>query len=220
VSYSSNNKNSNCDLGAPLEQETQPNTGFPPSSEAAVALIEKIKGGDKSSLASLYDGTSHLLLGIIFRVLGDRALAEDTLLDVYTHIWKHAASYHPGFSPLEWLVTTARSCAIARLHWSKYDKKRRELPTGDPDSAMTVAPEQQKFARAAVGSLTPAQKEILDWIYYSGMSCSEIAAHLGKPIGAVKTHARLGLSKLEELSHPLFRQELEAAINAAEGSAT
>jgi DNA-directed RNA polymerase specialized sigma24 family protein len=84
------------------------------------------------------------------------------------------------------------------------------------DPAMTVDPEQQKYARAAVGSLTAIQKEILDWIYYSGLSCSEIATHLGKPIGAVKTHARLGLSKLEELSNPLFRHELEAIINAAE----
>jgi RNA polymerase sigma-70 factor, ECF subfamily len=62
-----------------------------------------------------------------------------------------------------------------------------------------VAPEQQKLARDAMASLAPVQREILEKTFYSGLSCSEIAAQEGKPVGAVTAHARLGLSKLDEL---------------------
>jgi RNA polymerase sigma-70 factor (ECF subfamily) len=72
---------------------------------------------------------------------------------------------------------------------------------------VTVAPEQQKAARALIASLIPAQQEILEWAYFSGLSCGEIAAQIGKPVGAVKTHTRLALSKLEDLPREFSRQE-------------
>ncbi len=99
---------------------------------------------------------------------------------------------------LEWLATVARGRAIIRLHWSKRDKRRRPVPAISLDSSLTVAPEQQKSARSLIASLVPTQQEILEWAYYSGLSCGEIAAQIGKPLGAVKTHARLALSKLED----------------------
>jgi RNA polymerase sigma-70 factor (ECF subfamily) len=193
----------NCDSGATVEQETQADEGLPLSREAAVALVRQIQNGDKSALATLYDGTSRLLFGLVLRVLGDRALAEETLLEVYTHVWKQAASYDPRVPPLEWLTTIAHARAVARLHWDKPGRGKPERSSGSP-GPMTVAPEQQKLARASLESLVPTQQEILDWAYYSGLSSSEIAAQVGKPLGAVKTHARLGLSKLSELFRPLY----------------
>jgi DNA-directed RNA polymerase specialized sigma24 family protein len=47
----------------------------------------------------------------------------------------------------------------------------------------------------------------LDWAFYSGLSCSEIAAQTGKPVGAIKTHARLGLSKLAESFQLIYKNE-------------
>ncbi|MEJ2246815.1 MAG: hypothetical protein P8Y80_12170, partial [Acidobacteriota bacterium] len=54
--------------------------------------------------------------------------------------------------------------------------------------------------------LTPSQKEILDWIFYTGLSCNELAANRGKPLGAGKTYARLGMSKLYYLFRPLYER--------------
>jgi len=73
---------------------------------------------------------------------------------------------------------------------------------------MTVASEQE-LARSSIASLVPAQQEILDWVYYSGLSCSEIAVQISKPLGAIRTHAGLGMSKLSEMFRPLFEREIE-----------
>jgi RNA polymerase sigma-70 factor (ECF subfamily) len=190
-----------------LEQGAQADGRVPLSSDEARALIKKIKGGDKSALAALYDGTSSLLFGLVVRVLGDKASSEETLLDVYTHVWRQCASYDPRLLPLEWLLAIARARAVARLHWSKSDKGTRERSSGGLGMTMTAAPEQQKPARSSIESLVPTQREILERAYYSGLSCGEIAAEVGKPLGAVKTHARQGLSKLGESLRPLFEHE-------------
>jgi RNA polymerase sigma-70 factor, ECF subfamily len=193
-----------------LEQEPQTDGELQLSSEEIIALIRKIEGGDPSALATLYDKTSRLLYGLASRILGERTLAEETLLDIYTHIWKQAASYDPGIMPLEWLMMIARTQSIAMLHWSRQIKKKHEASSGSMDSIMTVAPEEQKTARSHIGTLIPVQREIMDWIYFSGLSCSEIAMQIGKPIGAIRTHTRLGMSKLDDLFHPLFEPKTEA----------
>ena len=202
-----------CSSGATLEKATQTSAGFSLNEEAA-ALIGKIREGDVSSLATLYDKTGCLLFGLILNILGDRGLAEEALLDVYTHIWKEAASCDIGHLPIEWLISAARTRAIAKLHWKKQNRKKREFSAANPDSTATVAPEEQKLARSAWQSLIPMQQEILDWIFYSGLSCSEIAAQIGKPLGAVKTHAYLGLNKLSEVLRPIFENDPEATGEA------
>lgn len=193
-----------------MEQEIRDDGELQLSNETAIALIRKIGGGDPSALATLYDRTSRLLFGLVLRVLKNRVLAEEALLDVYTHIWKQSAAYDPRLLPLEWLTTIARARALARLHWSRRDRMKRELPAGNLDPGMTVAPQVQRMVRSSIGSLVPTQRDILDCAYYSGLSCSEIAAQIGRPIGAVKTHARLGLGKLCDLLHPLFKDEKES----------
>lgn len=193
-----------------MEQEPQGDGGLQLSREESVALIGKIGDGDQSAFLTLYDKTSPLLFGLVSRILGDRALAEEALLEVYTHIWKQAASYDSRITPLEWLTSIARIRAIALLHWSRRKKRKREVRAGNSDSAMTVAPEEEAFARSHIESLSPAQREIMDWIYFSGLSCSEIATQIGRPIGAVRTHTRLGMSKLEDLFRPLFEQNIES----------
>jgi RNA polymerase sigma-70 factor, ECF subfamily len=187
------------------------------SNEAVLALLKKIEDGDHSALTALYDKTNRLLYGLVLRILGDRTSAEEALLDVYTHIWKEPAFRDPVLSPLEWLTTIARSGAMARLHWNKQLKRKSAFQARILDPAMTVAPDRQELARHSLASLVPAQQEILGWAYYSGLSCSEIAVQIGKPVGAVKTHARLGLNKLSDLFHPFLERETQAGNTTGGG---
>ena len=168
------------------------------TNEKALALIRKIEAGDKSSLIALYDATSRLVFGLTLKILGDRALAEETLLDVFTRIWKQSIGYEPQVPPLDWVVALARTSAVARLHWSKRDSRKPESTADSVASPMTVAPEQQKTARSSLDSLAPAHRELLEQAYFGGMSCNEMAVQAGKPLGAVKSQIRIGLGELGE----------------------
>jgi RNA polymerase sigma-70 factor (ECF subfamily) len=196
-----------------LKQEDQANGGFELSSEAAAKLIEKIGQGDRAALSSFYDKTARLIFGLVLRVLEDRAPAEEALLDIYTRVWTQSAQYDPGIPPLEWLMTIARPIAISKLHAAKRGKEKRVFHSANRDSPATAAPEQQKLARASMESLFPAQRDVLNQAYYSGLSCGEIAAQTGKPPGAAKTHARLGLNKLGDLLHPILEPETRADVS-------
>jgi len=184
-----------------------------------ISLVQRIAKGDQAALAALYDGTNRLVYGLILRVLGDSSTAEEVLLDVYTQVWRQAASYDTGRgSPLAWLTTIARSRAIDRLRSGWQDQQRkepldlltdRETGAASPEE-MTVASERQRFVRAALASLSPEQREVIELAYYGGLSHSEIAAKLNQPLGTVKTRTRLGMMKLRDALGPLLKAQAES----------
>ena|GEM_PF-818369 len=190
-----------------MDQESQTVPKIEYDNAALAALIKKTGEGDPTAFADLYDSTGNLIFGLVLRILTDQTLAEEVLLDVYTHIRKESASYNPeNFMPLEWIITIARTRAVMRLDSNKEGRKRTLPEAGETDPKTTVAPALQDFARSSIESLTHSQKEILDWIFYTGLSCSEVAANSGKPLGAVKTYTRLGMSKLYDLFCPLYER--------------
>ena len=178
------------------------------------ALIRGVADGDQQALASLYDATSRTVYGLLLRILADSSAAEEVLLDVYTQVWRQAAAYSAERgSPLAWLTTIARSRAIDRLRRGRLEQQR----TGPLDLSATQvasggmsveedvqARETGAFVRAALDSLAPEQREVIELAYYGGMSHSEIAAARNLPLGTVKTRTRLGMMRLREMLRPVY----------------
>jgi RNA polymerase sigma-70 factor (ECF subfamily) len=181
------------------------------------ALIAEVAGGQQSALTTLYDSTSRMVFGLILRIVSDRATAEEVLLDVYTQVWRQAASYDSARgAPLAWLMTIARTRAIDRLRSGKRELQGREpldamgeisSTTADPEQA-SVLSERQKLVRSALDSLSREQREVIELAYYSGLSHSEIALKLGQPLGTVKTRTRLGMMKLRDLLRPVLEGQV------------
>ncbi len=122
-------------------------------------------------------------------------------------VWRQAESYDKRRgSPLAWMLTIARSRAIDRLRSGHQERQRREpfdlslqyaqLEPSAEDAA-TIS-ELRNAVRAALDSLPVEQREVIELAYYGGLSHSEIALKLDKPLGTVKTRARLGMTKLRE----------------------
>jgi len=178
-----------------------------------VSLVERVATGDQSALAALYDATNRLIYSLVLRVLGDMSSAEEVLIDVYTQVWRQAASYDANRgAPLAWMATIARSRAIDRLRSGWQDQRRKEpLDVLGDAPANTASPEEsaaaselQKLVREALNVLTPEQRQVIELAYYSGLSHSEIAEKLSQPLGTVKTRTRLGMMKLREALAPLL----------------
>ena len=56
----------------------------------------QVKPSGLPAMDRLYEATAPRLLGVIARLVGRGALAEDLLQDVYVRIWKAAGQYRPG----------------------------------------------------------------------------------------------------------------------------
>jgi len=170
-------------------------------------LMEAIANGDRQALSALYDRHSPLLFSICRHVLQDTGEAEDVLIDVFFEVWSRAERFEAARGcPLTYLVTLARSRAIDRRRSQTArprmmsDDARAEAKAASAENPLQAVDsgEQREIVRAAMGSLEPAQREALECSFYEGLSHSEIAAKLGKPLGTVKTHIRQGLIRLRD----------------------
>ena len=178
-----------------------------------IAQIAQIATGDQAALAQFYELTNRMAFGLILRILSDRSTAEEVLLDVYTQVWRQAGHYNrERGTPLAWLTTIARTRALDRLRSGRQEMQRKESLevvaearslAADPEEA-AASNEHQQLVRRALAKLTVEQRQILELAYFSGLSHSEIAAHLGQPLGTVKTRARLGMLKLKEMLAPMM----------------
>src|SRR5581483_917164 len=92
------------------------------------ACLRGIREGEAHALTQLYDDTSSSLFGLALRILGNRADAEEVLLDVFEQVWRRAETFDPERGTVwRWLVLLTRSRALDRLR-AEAGRRERELP--------------------------------------------------------------------------------------------
>jgi len=170
-------------------------------------LVRRCARGDQGALAALYDQTSSIVYGVALRVLSNPADAEEITIDVYNQVWHSAVNFeNTRGSVMTWLVMLARSRAIDRIR-SRSSRARVESPmiesTRFPASGInpeeaTEAGQRHARVRAAMASLPAEQRVAVELAFFSGFSQSELAGHLGLPLGTVKTRIRSSMMKLRE----------------------
>jgi RNA polymerase sigma-70 factor (ECF subfamily) len=169
--------------------------------------ISRMAAGDTRALEELYDRHGSMLYGLVLRIVGRAADAEEVLQDAWLQAWRRAETWDPGRGTVAaWLVTLARSRAIDRIR-SVASRQRAESASPTPDPSLTAdepaanAAQRQRQERlsAALATLTPRQREVLELGYFGGLSQTEIAEKIGAPLGSVKSWTRQGLMRLREL---------------------
>lgn len=168
--------------------------------------------GSAEAFQRLYELSAPLLLGVAQRLLRRRELAEEVLHDAFTVIWRNAASFDPlGAQPVAWLVAIVRN----RAHdvFSSHDVSKvdsyHEGPDGDPDGALDrlcdwgpSADESEdrrrmsSWLKECINGLQAVERQVLVLAYQYGLSHGDLASHLGKPLGSVKTWVRRGMGNL------------------------
>lgn len=173
-------------------------------------LLARVALRDREAFRQLYDACAPQLLGVALRLLRRRDLAEDVLQDAFTSVWHRADSYRADASqPMTWLTSVVRNRALDLLRAESL--RRAESLDDDDDGQGGVAAlgddrpsplgllEQAADAlhlRRCIDDIDGPQRQCLALAYYHGLSHSELAEHLGSPIGSVKVWLRRGLDKL------------------------
>ena len=175
--------------------------GDPALEQADADLVARMARGDRPALSALYARHAARLLALALQILHDRAEAEDLLHDVFLEAWQKAATYSTERGSVgAWLSLRARSRAIDRRRAAP--RKRSvslEVSGIEAPSDPSVDPARIRDHRRlgkAFAAMTVDEQRVIELGYFEGLSSSEIAEHIGVPIGTVKSRTRTALQKL------------------------
>ena len=188
------------------------------AAESDRALLDRIARGDERALGRLYDRFSASLYAIAYRIAGERADAEEIVLEAFAQVWREAVRFQADKgSVAAWLTVICRSRALdlvrSRGRRSKLADKAvaadpESLPgLGSPSLDSDVEASQSERVRRvgeALSSLSPPQRQAIELAYYDGLSQAEIAERLNQPLGTIKTRVRLGMQKLRDALRPYY----------------
>jgi RNA polymerase sigma-70 factor (ECF subfamily) len=160
----------------------------------------------------LYRHAAPVLLGIALRIVRRRELADEVLHDAFAKVWHGAAGFDPHGTAVGWLTSIVRNRAIDLM--ASHDVARvasyHAMLDEDPEAALdrlfdweaddgaerADAARARAFVRRCLGELQAPERQSLVLAFEHGLSHGDLAAHLGKPLGTVKTWIRRGMDNL------------------------
>ena len=121
------------------------------------ALLSRIAAQDRAAFRSIYSDTSAKLMGVLLRILGSRAEAEDALQEVFTRVWLRAGRFDAAKGRgMTWLIALARNHAIDRL-------RARHDHAGDSDEMETVADPSPRAETRLIAAMIKAPENRLTY---------------------------------------------------------
>jgi RNA polymerase sigma-70 factor, ECF subfamily len=176
-----------------------------PAQQRLAELLARTALGDRQAFAALYEATHSKLFGVSLRIVRERQLAEEVLQDSFVSIWNHASGYAPAKSaPTTWMAAIVRNRSLDVVRRSREEADVDDVLTaGLVDESAAPARDAQERAEAhtlreCLGELDSEQRQSIALAFYHGLTHSELASHLRRPLGTVKTHIRRGLLRLKD----------------------
>ena len=183
-----------------------------PSNDSDRRLLERMARGDEQALASLYDRFAGALYGVALRIAGERADADEIVLDTFQQAWRDATRFREERgSVAAWLTMICRSRALdlvrSRVRRDRAVTRAESAAPGDVPAmgrgpantaGATEAGERGRIVAAAMDQLAPPQRQAIELAFFEGLSHTEIADRLSEPLGTIKTRVRLGMQKLRD----------------------
>src|SRR5262249_11203932 len=145
--------------------------------------------GDAAAFRELSRVHLGKIMNYAYRMLHDRAEAEDVAQETFLRLWKDAAQYEPKARVGTWLHRIAHNLCIDRL------RKHRERPTDTADEGpSSLEPggllDRKRTADAvmtALGELPERQRAAIALVHYQGLGNIEAAEVLGVGVEALES---------------------------------
>ncbi|MCH8170236.1 MAG: sigma-70 family RNA polymerase sigma factor [Bacteroidetes bacterium] len=175
-------------------------------------LMQRVANYDSKALETLYDRYSPLLYTMIKKIVSDKNLAEEVLIDVFAIIWRKIELYDSETdNAYSWLVGLTRNKAvdvvrrnndqIENIHYSDEYENRfiipkisKEIDPLDLETALSISGNVEN----ALNNLTDAQQYVIYLAYYEGLTQQQISAKLNIPFQTVVSKIKIASKNLRE----------------------
>ncbi len=172
--------------------------------EHQAELLQRARHLDLQALAEIYESYSTSLYGYALRLLGDPNLAEECVADTFSRFLN---AINKGKGPQDhlkaylyriahnWITDHYRRCPPVHLSIDEDFNTPDQLHVEDHIARKML----QDQLRQALKCLTPDQRQVIMLVYFEGWRKAEVAAALGKPVGAVKSLQHRAINSLRKL---------------------
>jgi RNA polymerase sigma-70 factor (ECF subfamily) len=177
-------------------------------------LIARVARGDTDAFAALYGRYERPVFGVLLRLAGRRALAEEWLQDTFTRVWRAAATHDPSRGAVRsWIFAIAVNAA--RRHMSRRSSRAAHVPIDDAALGLSdaAAPGEGQLAErldeearreaiaAALAELPDFLREVVVLRCSRELSFAEIAEVTGAPQGTLKSRFHRAVAALRDRLH-------------------
>jgi len=139
-----------------------------------VELLARFAKGDRSAAQILTARLAPFVFAQAYRMLGDRAEAEDITQDSLLRLWHAAPDWQPGQAKVTtWLYRVASNLCIDKMRKAKRHSGEAvpELPDDRPNMERRLQDRARAQAlRAALGGLSERQKQAMTLRHLEGLS--------------------------------------------------
>ena len=180
-----------------------------------LALLTRIKGGDREAFRELYTLYYHPLLRFIYRITGQLELAQEGINDVMLVVWKNGGSFGGKSKVATWIMGIAYHRSLKLLEKSRRWSDRVAAVDFDDWIERSEGAEEhtdqtdlRDLLDHGLRQLSPEHRAVVELTYFYGCSYEEIAAIAECPVNTVKTRMFHARAKLRKLLPVLGRMDL------------
>ena len=181
------------------------------------------KRGQEPAFRELVRRYERPVFSLLYRMVRDRALAEDLAQETFVKVLNGIKSYRPEFKFSSWIFKIANNAAIdhfrrrslrtlsldgSPMAVSAEEAEATALQLGDKGESPLQELEARELGTAierAIGRLRPEYRACILLRHVDGHSYEEIAEILDLPLGTVKTHIHRARNELRGYLEDLRR---------------
>ena len=170
-------------------------------------LMARLRHGDEDAFRGLFHRYAPSAKALAMRVVRQSHLAEEIVQEAFMAVWRDPGSYDgERGSVRSWLMGMVHHRAVDLVRREEAHRRRAEasipeaIEEQDDHSDEIVQrmslPEERRVVRAALVDLPSEQRDVLEMMYFDGLSQSMIAERTGIPLGTVKSRTLLGMRRM------------------------
>jgi RNA polymerase sigma-70 factor (ECF subfamily) len=170
-------------------------------------LLRRVSRGQEDAFRELFGKYAPTARALALRILRRPFLADETVQEAFLALWRHPQGYERDRGSVRaWLMSTVHHRAVDLVRREEAHRRRTEgaLPDPVPEDPAEQAvhavgvPEERAAVRAALADLPTEQRQVIELLYFEGLTQSQVAERMGLPLGTVKSRVLLAMRRMRE----------------------